>query len=102
MWSVGGSGPSACIINKSRYHTRLTPMETKSLMDHRWPNGKKAGPLPDDKMIPYGKAEVWISFQPSDLYVNRPELLLKPRYLTARRGKTFLLFRWHVAPQPSW
>jgi hypothetical protein len=72
------------------------------LLDYRRPSSKKAGPLPDDKMIPCGKAKVWISFQSSDLCVNRTKFLLKPRYLTSRRGKTYLLFRWHAAPQSLW
>jgi hypothetical protein len=50
-------------------------------------------------MIPFCKTKVWISFKSSNLCFNRSEFLLKLRYLTSRRGKTFLLFRWHVAPQ---
>ncbi len=49
-------------------------------------------------MIPCRKAEVWISFQTCNLGFNRSELLLKPRCITSRSGKKFLLFRWHVAP----
>ena len=76
----------------------LTRAGMRSLLDPRRPSGKKAGPLPDDKMIPRSKAQVLIPLQTGNLCFNRFEFLLKPRSIALHTRKRFLLFRWHDAP----